>query len=144
MNWERWAERRLKELGKSSAGLGHALGKSKADRQTGSMIQRGERRIAISEVPAIAKYLEVSQAELLARLGCDLSYQPAITIDEAAQAASTILRVYDQIGKVPTPEQFAGIMGIILRRWARAKDQDTGETLSEIIDVVFEIHQALT
>jgi hypothetical protein len=143
MNWERWVDRRLKELGKSAAGLGHVVGRNTTDRQTGSMIARGERKIAIAEVPEIAKYLEVSQAELLAKLGCDLAYQPAVTIDEAAAASAAIMRFYERIGKNPNPDQIAGLMGIVLRRWARAKDHETGETLDDIASVVFEVHQAL-
>lgn len=145
MGWESWVEARLKELGKTSAGLGWAIGKPQTDRQTGSTIAKGGRRIAISEVPAIAEYLEISQAELLSQLGCDdLTYQPGVTLDAACEAAGLILDAYTASGRKPTGDEFSQVLRIVLTRWARHRNTATPEPLSYIVDIVFEVQEAFT
>jgi hypothetical protein len=58
-----WLKPRLRELNKSGAGLARALGKPK---ERVYEMQRGDRRLQAEEVPAAARYLEMSEQELLA------------------------------------------------------------------------------
>ena len=57
-----WIESRLKDIGKSKSGLADLLGVSPA-RVT--EILKGERKIQLSELPAIARYLGVSTDQVL-------------------------------------------------------------------------------
>ncbi len=60
-----WLRERIKSLGKTGQGLANALGVNKA---RVSEIIGGRRGVKAEEVPAIAAYLDLSEAEVIARL----------------------------------------------------------------------------
>ncbi|PZP12606.1 MAG: hypothetical protein DI607_09345 [Sphingomonas hengshuiensis] len=63
-----WIKQRLTELGKSQSSLGVALG---VDRSAVTLMIKGTRQIKGHEIGIIARHLELSEQEVVARLGSD-------------------------------------------------------------------------
>jgi SOS-response transcriptional repressor LexA len=80
-----WLKKRLKEIGKTGAGLARALGTSK---QRIYEMYRGDRRFQQDEIARAARFLEWTEAELLARIEGRRAYSVSKVSEKVPPPAS--------------------------------------------------------
>jgi hypothetical protein len=144
MIWSDWIESRLKELGKPKVGLGKALGATDSAGAIANDIAKGTRAIKVSEVQPLAEYLQVEASELLRRLGCETETANRVSIEEAGQAAASVVAAVIDHDRQVTPELAELAVTTVLQEWQEARAINDGVTLADTARTVIRVHARMT